>query len=119
VTRVLVAGGEVITSYERFPLSVDHRSGGGDLKRIDSLDAQEHSLAVDIAQRLGAYGVHFAGLDMVYPYILEVNLVNPGGIQNAPEPRARELANRAVDSILANYQRVSSERAYGREITSS
>jgi glutathione synthase len=100
VTRVLVAGGELITSYERRPLASDHRSGGGELKRVDSLTAEEESMALEVADALQGCGVNFAGLDIVYPYLLELNLVNPGGIQNAPVSRLDYLVGKVLDAIL-------------------
>ncbi|MER6112796.1 ATP-grasp domain-containing protein [Streptomyces hirsutus] len=45
-----------------------------------TLTPEEHDLRLHIGQRLLEHGIHFAGLDLAYPYVLEYNVVNPGGL---------------------------------------
>jgi glutathione synthetase-like protein/queuosine biosynthesis protein QueC len=65
--------------------------------------AEEKFMAIEMARGLQRYGVNFAGLDIVYPYLLEVNLCNPGGIQNAPASRMDDLVARVLDAILLRF----------------
>jgi glutathione synthase len=103
VTRVLVAGGDVVTVLQEVAIRI--RSSlrrRRELNRVDALTAEE-GMAIEMARDLQRYGVNFAGLDIVYPYLLEVNLCNPGGIQNAPASRVDDLVARVLDAILLRF----------------
>lgn len=101
VKRVLVAGGEVVASYCRVPAG-DHRSNythGGRLVSVGELTSDELSLSEDLARRLLDNGICFGGIDMAYPYVLEVNLVNPGGLVNVQDGGHQRVAG-VLDLIL-------------------
>jgi glutathione synthase len=80
--RVLVASGAVIGCYLRRP-ALDHRAN----LRADAhaeatvLDANEYALAQRCAQWLASQGVHFAAVDLAYPWIVEFNIANAGGLE--------------------------------------
>ncbi|MGW3683025.1 ATP-grasp domain-containing protein [Streptomyces prasinus] len=42
-----------------------------------TLTPEEHDLCLHIGQRLFEHGIHFAGLNLASPYVLEYNVVNP------------------------------------------
>jgi glutathione synthase len=80
-TRVLVAGGEPIAAYLRQPVA-DHRA---------NLAADAHAEPIELkgdtrelAQRCAAWlatrGVGFAAVDIAFPWIVEFNVANPGGL---------------------------------------
>jgi glutathione synthase len=100
--RVVLAGGRVLTQHGRLPSSNDHRSNmtqGGTPVAAD-LDAREMELCGGIAQRLSAHGVNFVGVDLAYPYVLEFNIVNPGGLQRVQALTGVDHTPGAIDLIL-------------------
>jgi glutathione synthase len=80
-TRVIVAGGEVIAAYLRRPVA-DHRANLAADAQAEpvSLDANERTLAQRCALWLVARGVAFAAVDIAWPWIVEFNVANPGGL---------------------------------------
>ena len=101
--RVIIAGGEVITSHGRTLAEGDHRSNitqGGAFFASD-LTPEEHTMCAKIGERLIANGVGYIGLDISYPYVLEFNIVNPGGMYDAMLVTGTNMSSKAVDRILA------------------
>jgi glutathione synthase len=79
--RTLVAGGQVIGSYLRLPgrdLRANLASGGSPHPTV--LTADELDLVGTLAHDLAGRGVGFAAVDTAYPWLIEVNLANPGGL---------------------------------------
>lgn len=100
--RVILAGGEVVAWHGRSLAVQDHRSNvtqGGKFFAIE-LSKEEHILCTKLAQRLLDNGVGFIGLDISYPYVLEFNIVNPGGLFDAMLVSEINSTPRAVDCIL-------------------
>jgi glutathione synthase len=80
--RVVVCGGEVVAVQEKTLAPDDHRGNVAQHAEMQLGEASEEevALAEAIAARLLHHGIRFAGIDMAYPYVFEVNLVNPGGL---------------------------------------
>ncbi|MEM1229692.1 MAG: hypothetical protein AAGI15_04085 [Pseudomonadota bacterium] len=93
--RVLFAGGLLLGSYLRrpavplvpgaardlaTPVPVANLSAGGQAAPCE-LAAEERRLAGKVADELMAQGVGFAAIDLVSPYLMEVNIANPGGLK--------------------------------------
>jgi glutathione synthase len=100
--RVILAGGEVIAWYGRLAAEDDHRSNmtqGGKCFAVE-LSPEEHTMCAQIARRVLDNGVGFIGLDIAYPYILEFNIVNPGGLQDTMLVTNINSAPKVVDCIL-------------------
>jgi len=80
-TRCLTINGEIIGSYLRIP---DHdflaNLTQGARARSTKLDTQQINQVQDIARVLAKQGVRFAAIDMAFPYLIEVNIANPGGL---------------------------------------
>jgi glutathione synthase len=79
--RTLVAGGRIVGSYLRVPgpdLLANLAAGGH--PHPTSLTEAEQTLVEALADELTANGVGFAAVDTVFPHLMEVNLVNPGGL---------------------------------------
>lgn len=100
--RTLVAGGEIIGTYLRLPVE-GHRSNlaqGGEPRRA-CLAAEERALVQEIGRALAGLGAGFAAVDTVYPYLMEVNVANPGGLATLAELDGRDLTGEAVNAILS------------------
>jgi glutathione synthase len=80
--RSLVAGGTIIGSYLRVP-NQDFRANVAADARVATteLTDAEHKLVSTIATELADLGAGFAAIDTVYPYLMEVNVANPGGLE--------------------------------------
>lgn len=98
--RTLVAGGQVIGSYLRLPgpdLRTNLAAGG--LARGTTLDAGERELVETIAGELAASGVGFAAVDTAFPYLMEVNLANPGGLATLESLYGDDYAGAVVQAV--------------------
>jgi glutathione synthase len=108
--RTLVAGGRLIGTYLRRPgtsAEPDFRAnlaaGGG--AEAASLTDAEQRLVQEIVMELDAAGVGFAAVDTVYPYLMEVNLANPGGLGTLETLYGRDLAAAVVDALVTRRAR--------------
>jgi len=106
--RVVLAGGRVVRLgdkagvYQTVFKADDHRSN-----RIHTPDKlhvglteEEERICADLGERLLAHGVRFTAIDMAAPYIFEINVVNPGGLQTIDLISGLDLTPVAVDQIL-------------------
>lgn len=79
--RVLIAGGEPVGQYLR-KAGRDHRTNvhqGASVSACE-LSAEEREYCRRIGQFLHAFGAEYVGLDLAYPWVIEFNVVNPGGV---------------------------------------
>lgn len=97
--RVLVAGGEVIGAYGKTPS--DHRGNlhAGATPVPATLESDELALARKLANRLLQQGVGFATIDMAWPYVLEINLANPGWLETYERLTGKDLAPAVVHAL--------------------
>jgi glutathione synthase len=99
-TRVLFANGRLIGSYRRLPF-IDHRvniNGSGRAVAHD-LSGEERVLATRAAEHLLGLGARFVAVDLVYPYILECNIANPGGLGTLEALGGEDLSYRVVGAF--------------------
>lgn len=99
--RVLIAGGAVVGQYRRVAQD-DHRTNlhQGAVPSVCDLDAREAELCARLGQYLNGVGAYFAGVDLVYPYVLEVNVLSPGGILTILELTGQDLAAEVVARVI-------------------
>ncbi len=99
--RVLIAGGKVIGQYAK-KSGVDHR---GNLHQeaeafLCDLPPEEHKACEHIGAYLLEKGIYFTGIDLAWPYLVEWNVLNPGGIGTLDRLGAGNLAQTVVRSVL-------------------
>lgn len=106
--RVLFCGGHFLGAYRRIHAAHEHRAHRmhGAQQIPVSLEPEEDALCHMVARNLLQHGVHFVGLDVAFPYILECNLVNPGGIRTLSHLTGKDYAAAAVDHLLHALQDV-------------
>jgi len=82
--RVLMLGGKPIGAYRRVPSPDDYRANihAGGHPEKHTLSAQEKAICEMIGPRLRADGLHFVGVDIIGGKLIEINVLNPGGIVN-------------------------------------
>lgn len=100
--RVLVAGGRVIAGYlRRGSGPAGNLARGGRAEAVD-LDAGTRALAQRAAQWLQKRQIGYAGIDIAGGWLIEANIVNPGGLATLRELGAGDFAPAVVDAILAS-----------------
>ena len=97
--RILLAGGQVMGAYGKTPS--DHRGNlhAGATPVPATLESDELALAQTLATRLLQQGVGFAAIDMAWPYVLEINLANPGWLETYERLTGKDLAPAAVHAL--------------------
>ena len=99
--RTLVVGGRIIGSYRRRP-ETDFRANlaAGASAEPTVLSDEESGLVQQLASHLAASGVGFAAVDTVFPQLMEVNIVNPGGLATLQSLYGRDFTPAVVDAIV-------------------
>lgn len=98
--RVLVAGGRIIGSYRREATTGPSNLARGGRATVAAPDPERDALARRAAARLGERGIRFAGLDLAGPWVLEANIINPGGLDTLRQLGAGNLAPEVVAALL-------------------
>jgi len=97
--RVLMLNGKAIGAYRRQPAEGDIRANiqaGGSAHRYTLTESQKH-ICRKIGPKLVADGLYFVGIDMIGEKILEINVLNPGGIANINRLNKVRLQKQVVD----------------------
>ncbi|MCK1506520.1 RimK family alpha-L-glutamate ligase [Bradyrhizobium sp. 18] len=105
--RVVVACGKVVAWHGRHAHPDDHRSNisqGGKSIAVD-LHSNEIRLAELIGQKLMAHGISFVGIDIAYPYVIELNLASPGGLYDAAAAFGIDHSDQVVELIIAHFKK--------------
>jgi len=105
--RVLLLGGEVLGWLRRVPTTGDFRSNvnaGGRCLPCELTEADR-----DVCRRLGpwlrAEGIHFAGVDLVGDYVLEVNITSPSCLREMNDLTGQKLERQVIDYVERNLHR--------------
>jgi glutathione synthase len=100
--RVLIANGEVVGQYCRRNTQ-DHRTNlaqGGEAE-VCALTAEEIDLCRKIGEFLRNEGALFVAMDLAYPYVIELNVINPGGLTTLRTLSDTDLSREVVNRVLA------------------
>jgi glutathione synthase len=98
--RILVANGTIVGAYLRLP-GDDHRvnlTGDGQAE-VTTLSSEERALAQRAAAALADLGVRFAAIDIAGSWLIEFNLVNPGGLLTLERLTGQDLAPSVVAAL--------------------
>jgi len=98
--RTLVAEGRIIGTYSRRP-GADFRANlaAGASAEPAGLSAGEMRLVQTLARDLAASGVGFAAIDTVFPHLMEVNIVNPGGLATMASLYGEDFTPAVIDAV--------------------
>jgi glutathione synthase len=99
--RVMMLNGKCIGSYNRKPAQGEIRANiqqGGTAHKYVLTESQRR-VCKKVGAKLLADGLFFVGLDMIGDKILEVNVLNPGGITNINKLDKLKLHKLVVDFI--------------------
>ena len=101
--RCLLAAGEIVGCYRRVPTAGDFRANlaTGATAEPYAPSGTERELMGKIGRWLLSAGVGFAATDIAWPYLIEINVANPGGLATLenltgtdPAPAAAEWLTR-------------------------
>ncbi|GLR92291.1 RimK family alpha-L-glutamate ligase [Bradyrhizobium iriomotense] len=105
--RIIVACGKAVAWHGRQNSPNDHRSNitqGGKPVPVD-LHSGEVELAELIGKKLMAHGINFVGIDMAYPYVLEFNIANPGGLYDAELASGIDRSDQVAKLLIAHFKK--------------
>lgn len=103
--RVLLANGKPVAQYMRKAVT-GHRTNlmQGAKAEPCGLSVEEERYCEQIGAFLLSKGAYFVGLDLVYPWVIEVNVVNPGGIVTIEQLEGGDLTPQVINSIIEGLQ---------------
>jgi glutathione synthase len=101
--RVLIANGKPVAQYRRHSNS-DHRTNvsAGATTELCDLTAEETHYCEQIGAFLAARGALYVGLDLAFPWVIEFNVVNPGGIQTIEAMGGQDPSTKIIDEIFSD-----------------
>ena len=79
--RVFVIGGEPVGAVHRYPVAGDFRIGNPSAEA--PITARDREICARLAPTLRAHGIHLAGLDVIGPHLIEVNVTSVGALRKA------------------------------------
>lgn len=99
--RVIFAGGEVVGQYIRTPTK-DHRTNimQGAEAALCELTDEESKYCEKIGHLMKSYGAQFVGMDLAFPWVIEFNVITPGGIDTIMQLGGPNLTGKVLDKIL-------------------
>ena len=102
--RVLLAHGRPVGQYLRLP-GPDHRTNIVQGAHYESCDLTTNERL--LCERVGTYllrqGAEYVGMDLAYPWVIEFNVVNPGGLLTIEELTGVDLTPNIVRPILDTF----------------
>jgi len=99
--RILLLEGEPIGAILRVPTGGDVRSNihvGGQVVATE-LNAHEREICKAMGPRLREDGLFFVGIDVIGPYLTEVNVTSPTGIRQASRLSGQDLEAQVVEAL--------------------
>lgn len=101
--RVLLANGKLIGAYLRTQTD-DHRTNlmQGATAQKTVLSEEEIALIDRLGEHCKTLGACFVGIDLVYPFVIEINVVNPGGLNTLDQLGAGQKASLVIRHILSS-----------------
>jgi glutathione synthase len=101
--RIFVVAGEPAGAVYRFPREGDFRIG--DPAAQAPVTARDREICSRLAPTLRNNGIHLAGLDVIGPYLIEVNVTSVGALRKADALLGWTLCADLIDSVLGTQAR--------------
>ena len=101
--RVIIAGDVPVSGFRRFHPDNDDRANVTLGARFEALalTPEEDDFVRTLGKRMTELGIFYSGIDLAYPYVMEFNLVNPGGLSYALQATGVDGSSEAVNTVLA------------------
>lgn len=102
--RILLIDGKVVPyALARIAKKGETRANlaAGGTAKIIPINETEHHIATQLAPTLLTHGVFLAGLDIIGPYLTEINITSPMGFQEISKGSDCDVTTLFVDRLLA------------------
>jgi glutathione synthase len=96
--RLFVVAGEPVGAVYRFPNAGDFRIGNPSAEA--PITPRDREICIRLAPMLQRNGIHLAGLDVIGPYLIEVNVTSVGALRKADALLGWTLCADLVDGVL-------------------
>jgi len=99
--RVILAGGKPVGQYLRIARK-DHRTNiqQGATFQSCELTPEEIEYSERIGELLMSHGAEFVGMDLVYPWVIEFNVINPGGLLTIEQVAGDDITAAILHNII-------------------
>ena len=97
--RIFVIAGEPVGAVFRYPAAGDFRIGHPSAEA--PITARDREICTRLAPLLRTNGIHVAGLDVIGPYLIEVNVTSVGALRKADALLGWTLCADLLDSVLS------------------
>lgn len=101
--RVILCAGKITAVHGREIQNGENRSNisqGGKLTSAE-LNNEETEMCELIGEALLEKGIRFVGIDISFPYLLEFNIVNPGGLYDCYLSSGKNNSKLGIYNILS------------------
>jgi glutathione synthase len=96
--RVFVVAGSPVGAVYRFPTAGDFRIGNPSAEA--PITPRDREICARLAPTLRRHGIQLAGLDVIGPYLIEVNVTSVGALRKADALLGWTLCADLVDHVL-------------------
>ena len=96
--RVFVVDGQPVGAVYRYPAAGDFRIGNPSVEA--PVTARDREICARLAPTLLRYGIRLAGLDVIGPFLIEVNVTSVGALRKADALLGWTLCADLVDGVL-------------------
>jgi glutathione synthase len=100
--RLFVIDGEPVGALFRYPAAGDFRIGNPTAEA--PITARDREICARLAPVLRANGIRLAGLDVIGPHLIEVNVTSVGALRKADALLGWTLCADLLDSVLSGPQ---------------
>ena len=101
--RALIVAGKIVDALGKVSMSIRKNKATGATFVKTSLTDQETEFLLEISKILQLEGIQFSALDIAYPYLLDVNFVNPGWLQTYAEVNGEDLTPDVVETLIEHF----------------
>ncbi len=96
--RVFMVDGQPVGAVYRYPAAGDFRIGNPSAEA--PVTARDREICARLAPTLRQYGIRMAGLDVIGPYLIEVNVTSVGALRKADALLGWTLCADLVEDVL-------------------
>jgi glutathione synthase len=100
--RVFVVAGEPVGAVFRFPAAGDFRIGNPSAEA--PVTTRDRDICARLAPTLRRHGIHLAGLDVIGPYLIEVNVTSVGALRKADALLGWTLCADLLDTVIGSQE---------------
>jgi glutathione synthase len=100
--RVFVIAGEPVGAVYRFPAAGDFRIGNPSAEA--PVTARDREICARLAPALRRYGIRLAGLDVIGPHLIEVNVTSVGALRKADALLGWTLCADLLDTVIGSQE---------------